>query len=175
MSGKLAIAEGQTPIAIISLVAGAIMLALGDDAVKPLAIVAGVLTVILAALMLAAKSIPVKQGVFSIILGAIVILIGVFAVNKLENDGNGLMGLILIFSALPMFCSESSNFGKGRIRSGNDTLDKVLAAAMLIIGLFLFVSSHTSVTTEYTDVLVRVGGAAMAVFGVLGILKAFKK
>lgn len=159
--------------AIMYLLIGIVMLAFGNGSIKFIFWISGVVMIVVGILQIVLKSTDVKGGLITIIVGIILIIIGAF-----DSIAKILVGLILIFSALPALGAATGSiaekFGMGTIDSGSATLNKIIAAVLLIVGVCLIIGLVADVADNIADILIRLGGLILLVLGLVNLIKALK-
>lgn len=159
--------------AIMYILIGIVMLAFGNGSINFIFWISGIIMVVIGILQIALKSTDVKGGLVTIVVGIILIVIGM-----IDDVAKILVGLILIFSALPALGAASNviskTFGMGTIDSGSATLNKIIAVILLVLGICLIVGLVLSEANDVADILIRVGGAVLLVLGLLNLVKSLK-
>lgn len=157
--------------AIMYLLIGIVMLAYGNRSINFVFWISGVIMLVTGILQILTESTDVKGGFVTVLVGIILIVIGMF-----DSVAKILVGIILIFSALPSLGAStnaiSEKFGMGAIDTGSTTVNKVLALVLLVIGVCLIVGLAVNDASTIADILIRVGGAVLLVSGLVNLVKA---
>ncbi len=159
-------------MALMNILLGIIMLALGNGSIDFIFWLSGVVMIIIGILEILLKSTDIKGGLIMIIVGIILIVIAWFpAVAEV------LVGIILIFSALPALTGASNGIAEKfgmKVDAGSATINKILAIVLLVVGVCLIVGLFLLEAGSTADILIRVGGVVLLVMGLIGLLKALK-
>ncbi len=173
VSLKDAMAGNALLTAIMYVLIGIVMLAFGNGSINFIFWLSGLIMIVIGIIQIVMKSTDIKGGLITIIVGIILIIIGAF-----DDIAKILVGIILIFSALPALGAASNGiaekFGMGSIDTGSATLNKVMAVVLLVIGICLIVGLVVSDASNVADILIRVGGAVLLVLGLVNLVKALK-
>lgn len=159
--------------AIMYVLIGIVMLAYGNGSINFIFWISGIIMVVIGVLQIVLKYADIKGGLVTILVGIILLVIGMF-----DDVAKILVGIILIFSALPALGAASNEiaekFGMGTIDSGSATLNKVIAVILLVLGICLIIGLVLNEANDIADILIRAGGAVLLVLGLLNLVKSLK-
>ena len=160
-------------IALMYILTGIVMLALGNGSINFIFWLTGVIFILIGIIQIVLGSTDVKGGLITIIIGIILIIIGM-----VDPVAKILVGLILILSALPSVLGSSSaiaeKFGMQPVDVGSSLINKVFTIVLLIVGICLIVGLVLDVAADIADILIRIGGLVLLVIGIVGLVKVLK-
>lgn len=160
-------------LAIMYVLVGLVMLAMGNGSISFIFWISGVLYVLIGILQIVLKSVDVKGGLITIIMGIILIVIGM-----LPAVAEVLVGLVLILGALPALLGTSNSlskkFGMKPVDTGNAMVNKIVTILLLVVGVCLIVGLFVAGAGSISNILIRVGGLVMLLVGLLDLIKALK-
>ena len=160
-------------LAILYILIGIIMAALGNGSIDFIFWLTGVVFIIIGIVQILLKSVDIKGGLITIIIGIVLIIIGwIPAVAEV------LVGIILILSALPSVLGASNSlsekFGMKPVDVGNALINKIIMIVLLVVGVCLIVGLFLDVASGVADILIRVGGVILLIVGIIDLVKALK-